>query len=483
MAVALAALAPAAASAATTITTIAGNGVAGGSGDGGQATAAAINHPRGFAAMADGSFIFADAFDYRIRRVFPNGTIRTVAGTGVKGYSGDGGAATSARLNLPHAVAAMPDGGFLISDEGNNRIRQVFANGTIRTVAGTGIAGFSGDGGPALTARVAAPRGLATLGDGSYLIADSDNNRVRLVSTSGIITTVAGIGTSAFGGDGGAAKNAGLNSPWGVEPLVGGGYLITDTDNHRIRRVSASGIINTVAGNGFNGSAGDGGPATSASLGPPYNTAALASGAVLIADPNNNRVRQVSAGGIMSTAAGSGVKGFSGDGGSPTSARLSAPKAVLGYGSGFLIADSENHRVRRVQSCTDHSAPVSYYSRGTGRTKRRGKRLKIGGTVAEKGCSGVAKVAISVARIQGKRCRQLGSRSLGRTMSCSKRKFLKAKVKSRGSGRYRWSFASKHGLPRGRYIALVRSVDHARNLERRKQAHGTRRNVVRFKIG
>ena len=206
LAVALAALAPAAASAASTITTVAGNGVLGSSGDGGQATAAAINHPRGLAALSDGSFLFADAFGYRVRRVFPNGTIRTVAGTGTAGFSGDGGPATSARLNLPHAVAAMPDGGFLIADEVNHRIRRVLPSGIIRTVAGNGTKGFSGDGGPALAAQISDPRGLASLPDGSFLIPDSDNNRVRKVSTTGIITTVAGIGTSAFGGDGGLPR-------------------------------------------------------------------------------------------------------------------------------------------------------------------------------------------------------------------------------------------------------------------------------------
>src|SRR4051794_12609259 len=250
---------PAAASAASTIFTVAGNGVTASSGDGGPATSAAINHPRGFAVLPDGSYIFADAFGYRVRRVYPNGVIRTVAGTGVKGYSGDGGRATSARLNLPHAVAAMPDGGFLVSDEGNNRIRRVSASGIITTVAGTGIAGYSGDGHAALTARVAAPRGLASFADGSYLIADSDNNRVRLVNTAGTIRTVAGIGTSAFGGDGGQARNAGLNSPWGVAILPDGGFLIADSDNRRIRRVFPSGIITTVAGNGLQGTAGNGG--------------------------------------------------------------------------------------------------------------------------------------------------------------------------------------------------------------------------------
>jgi len=183
---AIAAMAPAAFAAENRIFTVAGTGAAGFSGDGGPATSAKLHGPRGFVATGDGGYLVADAEGNRVRRVLPNGTITTVAGTGFKGFSGDGGPATSAKLNFPHAVAMLPDGGFLIADTNNFRIRRVSPTGTISTVAGIGIRAFSGDGGAAVAARITAPRGLASLPDGSYLIPDTDNNRIRKVSTTGV---------------------------------------------------------------------------------------------------------------------------------------------------------------------------------------------------------------------------------------------------------------------------------------------------------
>lgn len=463
----LGAAVPAVASAAGRISTVAGNGAL-----------SILNHPRGMAALPDGSVLIADAFGHRVRRLFPNGSMTTVAGTDALGYSGDGGASTSAKLNLPHAVAPLPDGSFLIADTNNFRIRKVSPSGIITTVAGLGIRAFSGDGGPAVAARISAPRGLAAFPDGSYLIADSDNNRVRRVSTTGVISTVAGTGTSSFGGDGGPAKSAGMNSPFGVAPLADGGFLVADADNRRVRQVSAAGTIRTVAGTGVGGFSGDGGPATGARVGSPYNISPLAGGAFLIADPENNRVRKVSAGGTISTVAGNGQAGFSGDGGSATSARLSQPKATLPFGSGFLIADSENHRVRRVSgSCTDSSSPVSYF---TGGARRSGGKLKLRGRASDRGCAGVAKVAISIARVEGGgHCRNVGaSGRLSKATSCSKKKFLKAKLR-----RGRWSYTTRRGLAKGKYVAQVRSADRSRNLERRKKAHGRKHNLTRFRLG
>ena len=335
---------------APTIVTVAGSGALGSSGDGGPATAAAINHPRGIAIAPGGGFVFADAFAHTVRRVWPDGHISTVAGTGRAGFSGDGGPATAAQLDLPHGVAFLPDGRLLIADTLNNRIRAVAPDGTITTAAGTGHAGFAGDGGPAAQAEIDAPRGVTAVPDGGYLIPDTENDRIRKVSPDGTITTVAGDGAHGFDGDGGPATAAMLGFPFAVVPTLEGGLLIADTANDRIRRVSASGTITTVAGDGVRGFGGDGGPATHAAIANPHNLAALPDGGFLIADEGNDRVRRVWPDGKITTVAGTGEVGFSGDGGPADAAQLDQPKAVavLPNYLGFLLADAANSRVRLV---------------------------------------------------------------------------------------------------------------------------------------
>jgi hypothetical protein len=345
---ALGAAAPATSAAADRIFTAAGTGVQGFSGEGGPAGLGDMNHPRGLAALPDGGFLIAEAFGHRIRRVLPDGRVATVAGTGVKGFSGDGGPATSARLNTPHAVAPLPDGGFLIDDTNSYRIRRVWPDGRITTVAGTGVKGFSGDGGPATAARISAPRGMCATPDGGYLIADSDNQRVRRVSPDGTITTVAGTGVKGFSGDGGPATSARLNLPFGVAALPGGGFLIAEPESSRIRRVSPGGTITTVAGTGVRGFSGDGGPATSARLDGPHNVEPLPDGGFLIADNQNHRVREVSAEGNIRTVAGTGSPGFGGEGGPPGLAQLDMPKSIMLFNGGLLVADSNNNRVRFI---------------------------------------------------------------------------------------------------------------------------------------
>jgi glucose/arabinose dehydrogenase len=320
-----------------TITTVAGNGVDGHTGDGGPAASAAIDHPRGIAITPDGGFVFAVPFLPSVRRVGADGRITTVAGTAAAGFSGDGGPATAAQLNLVHGVALLPDGSMVLADTSNHRIRRVSPNGTITTVAGTGTFGYSGDGGPATAAQIAAPRGIATLPDGSILFPDSGNHRVRRISPSGVITTVAGNGTQGSSGDGGPALAAQLNLPFGVSPIPGnsGGFLIADAGNSRIRRVAADGTIITVA----------------SQLASPHAVAALTDGGFLVADTNANRVVRVSTTGTMTTVAGTGAAGFSGDGGPAAAAALNQPKAlaVLPDLSGFLVGDSANNRVRLVR--------------------------------------------------------------------------------------------------------------------------------------
>ena len=217
-------------------------------------------------------------------------------------------------------------------------------------MVGNGLGGFTGDGGPATDAEIDNPRGVATLPDGSILIPDSANNRVRLVSPAGTISTVAGDGTAGFAGDGGPATASELNVPFGVAPLPGGGFLVTDHNNNRIRRVGPDGRITTVAGHRAEGFSGDGGLAVHASLKLPHAAVPLPDGGFLIADTGNDRVRRVWPDGRITTAAGDGVEGFGGDGGPATSAALDQPKAlaVLPDESGFLVGDAANDRVRLV---------------------------------------------------------------------------------------------------------------------------------------
>jgi sugar lactone lactonase YvrE len=331
------------------ITTIAGTGQVGVTGDGGPAEAAEINHPRGLARLPDGSILFTDAFGADIRRISPDGTISTFAGEKIAGIGGDGGPATRAYISLPHGITVLPDHSVLFADAANQRIRLIDPHGIIHTVAGTSSHVFNGDDIPAVDANVEDPHGVSATSDGGYLIADTTHNRVRRVSPEGHITTVAGTGVAGFSGDGGPATAAMLHSPFDVKATPDGGFLIADIDNQRIRKVSASGIITTVAGTGVAGFSGDGGPATSAQLSAPHSVALSAKGGFYIADASNNRVRYVDPSGRITTVAGNGRAGFSGDGGPATAATLQAPKAMLELpDGGLVIADSTNHRVRYV---------------------------------------------------------------------------------------------------------------------------------------
>jgi hypothetical protein len=357
-AVMLAALAAPAQAAPGDIFTLAGTGVSAFGGDGGPATSAALRQPMAVAWLADGSALVADFGNHRIRRISPGGQITTVAGTGTAGYTGDGGPATSARLNWPLDVEPTADGGFLIADLGNKRVRRVSPAGIITTVAGTGQGGSQGDGGPATAARVGGPTGIAVTADGGFLVVDANADRVRRVSPGGTITTVAGTGSAGGAGDGGPAVSAQLNVPVDVATLPDGGFLVTEYEGQRVRRVSPSGVITRVAGTGSAGFSGDGGPATAASLNKPVGVSTTSDGGFLIGDSLNGRVRKVSADGTIATIAGTGAHGYSGDGGPAVQAQLRSPSAAAESASGaILIADNMDNRVRLIEGRSPDTVP------------------------------------------------------------------------------------------------------------------------------
>ncbi len=340
------------------ISTVAGNGAIGFSGDGGPATSTPLSGPWGVALDAVGNLFIADREDHSVRRVdVATGIISTVAGTGVRGFSGDGGLATSASLALPNGVALDTAGNLFINDFVNLRIRRVdAATGIISTVAGNGSLGFSGDGGPATSGSLLNPLGVALDTASNLFIADSGNQRIRRVDTAtGIISTVAGNGFTGFNGDGDLATNARLDRPTDVALDTAGNIFVADWRSNRIRRVDvATGVISTVAGNGRLGFNGDGGPATSASLNNPSGVAVDATGNLFFADVDNNRIRRVdTATGIISTVAGNGITGFSGDGDLAINARLNRPTDVaLDTVGNLFISDRLNHRIRRVDAAT-----------------------------------------------------------------------------------------------------------------------------------
>jgi len=332
-----------------TITTIAGIGAWGFSGDGGPAVAARLNSPGGLVVDSAGNLFIADRFNHRIRRVDPSGTITTIAGTGEGGFGGDGGPAAAAQLNSPNGVAVDSAGNLYIADINNHRIRRVHPSGVITTIAGTLSSGFSGDGGPAVAVRLSLPTGVAVDGTGNLFIAQSLNDRIRQVDPSGIITTIAGTRQKRFSGDNGPATQARLHDPFGLAADNAGNLFIADSNNDRIRRVDPSGVVTTIAGTGERGYSGDGGPAVAARLSRPAGVAVDGAGNLFIVDNWNHCVRRVTPFGTITTIAGTGAWGFSGDNGPAVSAQLAYPQDVAVDGAGNLfIVDTRNHRIRRV---------------------------------------------------------------------------------------------------------------------------------------
>jgi uncharacterized protein (TIGR03437 family) len=323
------------------LTLVAGNGTPGYSGDNGPATSAQLNNPRGVAVDAAGNLYIADWQNNRIRKV-SNGVIATVAGNGTCGNGGDNGPAASAQVCAPNGVALDAAGNLYIADTGNHRIRKV-SNGVITTVAGNGVYGYGGDNGPAIGAQLRSPSGVAADSAGNLYIADWQNNRIRKVS-NGVITTVAGNGVYGYGGDNGPATSAQVGQPLGVALDAAGNLYIADTLSARVRKVS-NGVITTVAGNGTCGNGGDNGPAASAQVCEPNGVALDAAGNLYIAD--YDRIRKVSSGMIATVAGGGSVVD---DNGPATSAQLRSPSGVAADSAGNLYIADQGNRIRKVSN-------------------------------------------------------------------------------------------------------------------------------------
>jgi uncharacterized protein (TIGR03437 family) len=344
------------------LTLMAGTSTSGYSGDGGPATSAQLNGPTGIALDTAGNLYIADASNYRIRRVSPTGLIVTIAGNGTQGYSGDNGPAAKAQLNGLAGIAVDGNGNLYFPDKVGAWIRKVSPAGIITTIAGTGTNGYSGDNGPAAGAQLYGPSGIAIDGSGNIYIVDSSNVRIRMISTTGTITTVAGSGGQGFFGDGGQAVNARFNGLSSVAVDGNGNLFIADTFNARIREVGVNGVINTVAGSGNPGFGGDGQQAVLAAMSSPVGVAVDRSGNILIADRNNYRIRKVAAGGQMGTLAGNGTQSYSGDGGPATAAQMNQPAGMAADGFGNIyVADTQNAVVRVVSP-----SGVIYTFAGTG---------------------------------------------------------------------------------------------------------------------
>ncbi|MFF5637957.1 RICIN domain-containing protein [Streptomyces sp. NPDC012825] len=342
------------------ISTIAGTGTAGFKGDDEPSVSAQLNRPYGIVVDGNGTLYFSDFNNHRVRKITTDGRISTIAGTGVAGFKGDNGPATSAQLNSPREVTVDSAGTVYIADANNHRVRKVTADGTISTVVGTGTAGFSGDGGPAAAARLNLPMGVALDSTGALYVSEYHNNRVRKITPDGRISTVAGSGPLGSGGDGGRAVSAQLNRPHGLAVDDAGVLYIADYANHRVRRVAVDGTISTVAGTGTAGFGGDGGPAASARLNGPVGLAVDSAGVLFVSEYSNHRVRRVAVDGTISTVAGTGTAGFGGDGGPAASARLNQPYGLaVDCVDTLYVTDFSNNRIRKVASARLSGLPDS----------------------------------------------------------------------------------------------------------------------------
>ena len=334
------------------IETIAGRDSGGYNGDNIPAVDAELYRPSTLWLDKYQNIYISDAFNQRVRRIDnTTGIITTIAGNGTVGYNSDTIAATAAELYVPQAVCLDTAGNVYIADAGNSRIRMVtVSTGIITTVAGNGIAGSSGDNGPAVSAEINGPGGVYVDVYGNIYITDVANNKIRKVTAStGIITTIAGTGIVGYSGDSGPATAAELNGPGTIFLDNSGNILFSDTWNNVIRKIDISGIITTIAGTGTGAYAGDNGPATSAELNEPWGVYVDNENDIFISDFGNGAIRKIDGTtGIITTVAGTGVQGYSGDGGPATAAELYPDDVFLDNIGNMIIADFGNNRIRKV---------------------------------------------------------------------------------------------------------------------------------------
>ncbi len=339
------------------ITTYAGTPLnAGYTGDGGMATTSELNSPRMVATDMLGNLYIADYQNNVVRKVTPTGLITTFAGTGAAGYSGDGGAASAAALHGPNGIAVDAAGNVYVSDIYNAVVRKISVAGIMSTFAGGGTTGL-GDGGAATAAAMAGPCGIATDASGNIYIADGGNQRIRKVSASGIISTIAGTGAMGYTGDGGPATAAEVNYPNDLRVDASGNLLIADSYNNVVRKINTAGIISTIAGTGTAGHTGDGGLATAAEMYYPNGIVIDGVGNIYVTEASNSIVRKITPYNVISTFAGNGTSGYGGDGYSATLAQMAQPWGIAIDGSNNLyIADPSNSIVRKVKTSPDHLA-------------------------------------------------------------------------------------------------------------------------------
>ena len=333
------------------ISTIAGTGIAGLTGDLGPATAAQMNFASAVISDAIGNLYFPDLDNNCVRKISPSGIISTIAGSniGVAGFSGDGGPASIALLNGPQDLAFDDAGNLYIADGSNQRIRKVSTGGIITTFAGTGVVGFSGDGLAATSAKFWNPFYVCTDHFGNVYVSDNQNQRVRKINASGIITTVVGNGTSGDSGDAGAGPLAEISYPGGIKVDAAKNLYVAEYSN-RIRKIDSFGIVSTIIGTGIAGFSGDGGSCTSALLNHPIGFIMDALGNMIFADVSNHRIRKVDGmTGVITTVAGNGTAGYSGDGMTATAAELNSPAGLCFDNSqNLIIADGQNFRIRKI---------------------------------------------------------------------------------------------------------------------------------------
>ncbi len=329
---------------------VVGTGASGYSGDGGPATKAKLNLPAGLAFDRHGNLYISDRANHRVRKVDRKGIITTVAGNGTGGFSGDGGPATQASLNLPSGIVIDKQDNLYIADRSNNRVRVVNSKGIIKTIAGTGSNGYHGDNMPALKATLDKPFGLALDKDNNLYIADRGNNRIRKVDSSGLISTVAGDGGFYYIGDNGPAYRASIAGPTGVVVDNEGNIIIADRQNNRIRMVDKQGMIRTIMGTGQQDYNGDSELARETNLHFPFSVALDKNGDLLVIDRSHYRIRKlIMKGRKVTTVAGNGVKQFGGDGGPSQGAHLEFPHGIdVDSKDNVIIADKAHYRIRQI---------------------------------------------------------------------------------------------------------------------------------------